>query len=158
MRTKSNTILVKGDPIQKEGTAAAAMQPGHLVAIATTSDGGAKITYTKHSSAAAPASRTFVRERDWMGGDTSETIAQGERVEVITCRPGDEVYARVANGVEIATAGVLVESAGDGTVRAMTAGDAGGTPPVFAGVPIGITMEAVDNGDNDSPFVRIEVL
>jgi len=146
MESPSNTILVKGDPVQKEGTAKGAINPGMLVSIATDSPGGALINY--EPAAAGAISRNFVRERDWIGEGTDATIPTGDRVEIMSCRPGDEVYARIANGVTIATAGVLVAAAAGGTVAAAGEG----------ATPIGITMEAADNSDNDNPFVRIEVL
>jgi hypothetical protein len=152
--TRSNTIIVKGDPVQKEGTAGAALSPGHLVMIATSSAGGPLITYSKHATAKAAAARNYVRERDWIGRDTSEVIPTGDRIEIVCARPGDEVYARIATGVEIATPGVMLESAGDGTLRPVTAASEG----VLAGIPIAVSMEAVDNTDGDVPFVRIEVL
>lgn len=146
METRTRTILVKGDPVQKEGTTTAAVQPGHLVSINTNSPGGAVTNYTP--TAAGAISRNFVRERDWIGQGTDESIPAGDRIEIMSCRPGDEVHARIATGTTIASPGVPVAAAAGGTVA--TAGE--------DDTPIGITMEAADNTDGDAPFVRIEVL
>src|SRR5690625_7353527 len=114
MESPSNTILVKGDPVQKEGTAKGAINPGMLVSIATDSPGGALINY--EPAAAGAISRNFVRERDWIGEGTDATIPTGDRVESMSGRPGDEVYARIAPGGTLARARLRVASAANGPV------------------------------------------
>lgn len=144
----ARTIIVKGDPLHKEGVAKVALQPGHLIMIASDSTNADSPNLSLHSPAGAPAGRNFVRERDWIGADTEETIAIGETVEYISSRPGDEIRARTTGTI---AAGALLMSAGDGTLSTVSAA----TEDDPAGTPIGIAMEA---NDGTKPFTRIEVL
>ena len=117
----ARTIIVKGDPIHKEGDAAEALKPGMLVNF-----NGAPGKLIKHATAGGRAALRVVVERSYIGEDTEATIAIGERVEYVVPRAGDEVFVRLT-GASGLNPGDLLASAGDGTLKL-----AGGSDAVIA--------------------------
>lgn len=109
-RTK---VLLKGDPnIDEQGSASAAITPGHLVAGVS--------TVAKHSTANGPG-RAYALERDELGKEVGTAYASGDYVKVHNAKPGDRIYALIASGQNISEGGYL-GSAGDGTLKAYASG------------------------------------
>lgn len=111
--TNPSTILLKGDPIAKEADATEAITPGDLVERYNNSG---SVGLRKHSTAGGNAGRLFAKENDIAGDDLNDDYASGEVVQFWACRPGDEVYAWLADG-ENASIGSFLESNGDGTLK-----------------------------------------
>jgi len=108
----SKVIAVRGEPIVDEQlNAGEAVTPGHLIDISS----GAWI---KHAGAGLNASPTFALERDEQGSEITVAYASGDRLKAGFFRPGDVVNALVASGQTLAV-GAWLESAGDGTLRAI---------------------------------------
>lgn len=107
------TVVLRGDPVSKEGTAnAAGILPGHLLERMST--GNIRV----HSTAGGmrPA-LLFARVEEYTGGGLDTAYASGDRIPMWSCRPGDEVYALVPAGAAAIAIGDMLESAGDGTLR-----------------------------------------
>lgn len=117
------TIILLGQPVYNEdGVAAEAIRPGHLVKGVT--------SILKHASAGGNTPRAFALERDEMGkgiDDTPDTnagsaaYAIGDTVKIGVFHQGEHVLAFVASGQSI-TADQQLESAGDGTLKAVASG------------------------------------
>lgn len=107
-------IALLGTPyVNEDGLAGEAITPGHLV-----SGVG---TIVKHATAAAYCARAFALERDELGNGVDTDYASGDTVKVGVFTPGQRVNAFIASGQNI-TAGALLESAGDGTLRVRASG------------------------------------
>ena len=143
------TITVKGDPVVDEYAAAAAITPGHLVEIAST--GKVQV----HSTSAGPARTCFALEDDLQGNEIGEAYAADDRVQVGTFKPGDRVFALLADG-ENASIGSKLESNGDGTLKVYDGTASAGDLQTI----IGEATEAVDMSGSSGadPSGRITVL
>lgn len=149
------TIILKGERlhIRKELEAGGAVTPGHLVMLASSGKG------VVHNAAKARAQRMFAIERELedhesggspvVGAPIDIAYASGDRLLLAVCSAGCEVYALLAAGATAVTKGALLESAGDGTLRVLTADNT--TGPVFGGYPIAVALEAVDNSGGANP-------
>lgn len=108
------SIVLLGQPVYNEdGAASEAITPGMLV------DGVS--TIAKHASAAANTPRTFALERDELGDDIDEDYAIGDTVKIGAFHAGQRALALIASGQSI-TENQRLESAGDGTLRALAGG------------------------------------
>jgi hypothetical protein len=96
--------------VYEEYEAAAAILPGNLVEM--TSAG----TVQKHSVAGGTAERMFAIEDALQGIDVDGAYAAGDKVRVQILRPGDMVYALLADGQSVAINDKL-ESDGLGYLR-----------------------------------------
>lgn len=124
----ARVIKLLGEPIQNEDNAAAeAITPGHLVTL----NGSGQVI--KHATAGGNTERAFALEREEMGKTIDTAYAIGDTVKVGTFHPGTRVNALIASGQNIAKGGKL-ESAGNGTLRALA-----------AGTPIAWAVRAVNN-------------
>ena len=132
-------ITLLGHPVTNEdGAAGEAITPGMLVQ--------GESTILKHASSAGRATPRFALEREEMGDDIDTAYAVGDTVKIGTFRPGDRVNALIASGVNMA-AGTYLESAGDGTLKAVS-GNFG----------IGRALEAVNNtAGPGTARLRVEV-
>ena len=111
------TIKLLGEPIQNEDDLAAeAITPGHLVTFNSSGD------LIKHNSAGGICARAFAMEREEMGQDIDVDYAVDDTVKVGVFPPGTRVNAFIASGQNIQK-GELLESAGDGTLRARASGE-----------------------------------
>lgn len=105
-------IALSGHPMRYEYVANAAITPGHLVEVMSTG----KIR--KHATAGGVSpSRWFADLEEYAGGTIDTAYAGGDQVPVLSCRPGDRVYATVAAGAAAIVIGDVLESAGDGSLR-----------------------------------------
>ena len=145
-------VVLKGCPvIHEQFSAAAAISPGHLVEMASAT------TVQKHGTAAANAARTFAVERGEMGKSVTTAYATGDRVKVAHARAGDRILARVAAAATAITAGMFLESAGNGCLRKLTTDAA--TDDTQRVSVVARAMEAVDNsGGGSEVFIVVEIV
>lgn len=139
------TIVLKGDPLQKERKAAGAITPGHLIELDTNGE------LIVHATDGAIAANMFAIEDSLQGQEIGDAYADDDRVQYIVGRAGDEVLAWLADG-ETAVIGSFLVSAGDGTLRVMS-GDSGTEEAVVAQA-----IEAKDlSASSVTAAARIEV-
>lgn len=108
-------IVLKGDPISKEGQVGTGMTlvPGVLVQF--DNDGDVAV----HSTAGGNATNSFCDVRDYMGETISSQYSAGESIKYNVHRSGDEVYAFLSAGQDV-NKGDFLESAGNGALREFT--------------------------------------
>lgn len=140
---KSNpeTIVIKSEPLLKEGKATSEIYPGHLVALTGEAQIGVQ------TAPKTNVRRAIALENDLLGKSINDAYAVDENVVYGAFYQGQEAYVRVAANAEALVVGDGLESAGDGTVRKVT-----------DGIVIGYAMEAKDNSSNSSEvFIKVEV-
>lgn len=136
-------ILLKGNPLQKEALAGEAnIKPGMLLELTTA---GKVVSHNSVSVTKGPL--RIAREAEYVGGSIDDVYDDGDVVPYYIAQPGDEYYALLQAGEDVAI-GAALQSAADGTLEAQTS-----TNPTVA-----IAKEAVDNnpGTGGAP-VRIKV-
>lgn len=138
-KSKPETIFLKGDPVYDEREAGGAITPGHLVSV----NGSNQVVV--HASAGGRAAALFAKENDIGGDDITHAYASGEKVLFMACRPGDEVYAIIADGENI-DEGDFLESNGNGELREVDA-DASADDIVTHSV-IAVALEAINASDS----------
>src|SRR3990172_10187703 len=92
----AKTVVLKGDPVRKEGVAAEAVTPGHLIEFVPSGPDAGKLR--KHASAAQNAASMFAVEEEFVGDDIDTAYAASDTAQYVAARPGDEVNALVAAG------------------------------------------------------------
>lgn len=149
----NNHVLIKGDPIQKEGTAAEALTPGELI----TFDENEKLI--PHGNAGQNAQPRFVREAAFVGNDIDTDYEKDERVIYLVCRTGDEVQTFLAAGQNVSKDTPLI-SDGKGALKAYTAptvDEAGDTEvTIYNDAIVAYAAEAKNNSAGEER-VRIKV-
>jgi hypothetical protein len=111
---KKRQIALLGHPIvNEEGVAGEAITPGALVKGVG--------TILNHATAAGNALPAFALERDEFGDDIDTAYAVGDTVKVGVFHSGQRVNAFIESGQNI-TAGALMESAGDGSLKVFGSG------------------------------------
>lgn len=116
-----NTIFLGGERTQiNDRTASEAIKPGHLVELF---NAAGVIRFRKHASAGANTARLVATEMAMMNKGVDDAYALADLVEVSAGRGGSTFWMRIASGQNI-VAGQKLESAGDGTLRAIAAGTA----------------------------------
>jgi len=133
-------ILLKGDPIRKEALAAEAITPGHLLEFVPT--GGDAGQLRKHSTAAGVAQAMFAVEESLVGDEIGDAYADGDTVQYMVCRKGDEVYGFLEAGASV-NIGAALESNGAGDLQART-----GNFPV---------AQALETKDNSAGIVHARI-
>lgn len=114
----SRTILLKGDPLQKERTATAvAITPGYLIERVISAE-----TVQAHSTAGGRAQKNFAIEDSNQGKEISDAYAASAQIQYMSARPGDEIDAVLQDG-EVVVRGDWLESNGDGTLRKLVEQD-----------------------------------
>lgn len=103
-------IVYKGDFIRKEGVAAAAITPGHLIELS--SAGIVRV----HANAGLDAARMFALENDLVGDDLDDAYGADDTVQYGVFESGAEVNAILAASQTIAV-GDFLTSNGDGTLK-----------------------------------------
>lgn len=140
-----NTIVLKGDPIQREDKAAEAITPGELLEYNSSGN------LQPHSSAAANAQPRFAVENELFGEDYTTDYKADDQVMHVTGQQGDEVYAWLA-GLENVNKGADLESDGNGALQAYDTGS-----PEDDGV-VAYAAEAVNNsGSSARTRIKVEV-
>ena len=142
------TILLKGDPLQKIAQATAvAITPGMLLQYSSVAG-----RCEAHGVSGGVHNRMFAIEDALQGREIGTDYDANDNVQFVSCRPGDEVYAWLKDGENVAR-GDYLESNGDGGLVAWTS----------VGVaPVGVVLEDLDlsgsaNLTNDGR-VKIEVI
>lgn len=100
-----------GPVVDEQETASAAITPGDLIELSSGQ-------YQRHGTAAANAAAIFALERDGMGDDIDVDYASGDYVKAGYFHAGQRVNAFIASGQNVSK-GDFLESAGDGTLRAL---------------------------------------
>ena len=95
----ANTIVIKGDPLRKEGIANATIRPGELIEFRTA--GGALGNLQVHSTSDGVATPRFALENSITGEEPDQSYSSGETVLYGVFRKGDEVQARLASGLNV---------------------------------------------------------
>ena len=132
------TIVLKGDPLQKELKADAAITPGMLLERTTT---GIK----KHATAGGDVRPTlFAIENSLEGQEIGTDFAAADMCQFVAARPGDEIFALLADD-ETITVGERLESHGDGMLKAYAV--ASGEPDYYDRI-VGVALEAVDTSSS----------
>ena len=108
----SRKVALRGSPIvDEQDTASAAITPGDLIEIDTGQ-------WRRHADAGLNAAPIFALERDEMGDDFDVDYASLDAIKAGYFAPGMRVNAFIASGQNLSQ-GDFLESAGDGTVRAL---------------------------------------
>jgi len=135
-----NVIVIKGDPLRKEELAGAAITPGDLIELNSSG------VVVRHSTAGGNAVPMFAVEMDLIGSGVADSYPSGDTVKFAVFRPGDEVYALLASGQNVAK-GAFLESAGTGALRAYTQQSGGN---VYPSAIVAKALEAINNTSGDS--------
>lgn len=125
------TILLKGDPLRKERTAAGTITPGHLIELDTNGD------VIVHATSGGVAAPMFAIENALEGNEIGDNYSSGDQVQYVVGRPGDEIYAWLADG-ETAVIGSFLLSNGNGQLKVFTGDSAD------AAEPLAQALEALD--------------
>ena len=153
-KANPETIILKGDPLMKEAEAGGTITPGHLIRRSAAG------TVAFHATAGGTAASMFAKENDIAGDEITSDYLVGEVVLCFVARPGDEVYAILADG-EVTAVGSFLESNGTGELRVVDADTSVGT--IGVGSIIGQALEVVDASDSAATAVasrhlRLEVI
>lgn len=147
------TIQVKGTGIRNEREAAAAITPGMLIE-RTSAD-----KVQAHSNAGQNAARLFAVEDDLQGKDIDTAYGAGDRVQFNVFRPGDWVFALLADG-QNAGIGDYLESNGDGYLKVHAAGSAGVVE--YPEAIVAQAVEALDlsssSGAETTQRIKVEII
>lgn len=147
------TIVLKGDPLQKQAKGSGTIYPGML--LERTSTG----LVQAHATAEGDVVPILVAiENSLEGQDIDDTYASADQVQFVAPRPGDEMLLYLKDGQNI-TNGDLLCSNGDGYVKKYTvptdSSVAGGKDYVEA--IVGRALETVNTGTSTVGNSRIEV-
>jgi hypothetical protein len=138
-RDTPKCILLKGNPLCKEAKSGAGLTPGMLAAI------NAAGLLIPHATAGGVAMPTFIREAAYIGKSIDDVFASGDTVPYMACRAGDEVYAILEDGNNVAN-GAYLESAGDGSLQLHNEGHA-----------VARALQAVNTAGGATATARIKV-
>lgn len=111
----NRTIIAKGKGVRMERLAGGAVTPGHLIML-NSSD-----KLVVHGTARQSAPPIFAIEAEYVGYDLDTAYALDNLLLAEYCKPGMEVYALFGIASHTIAIGELLESAGDGTLRELTA-------------------------------------
>jgi len=114
-----NTIFLGGERTQINDRAASeTITPGHLVELF---NNAGVIRFRKHSTAAVATERLVATEMNMLNKGVDDAYAANDLVEVSALQGGATAWMLIASGQNI-VAGQKLESAGNGTLRALAAG------------------------------------
>lgn len=156
-------IILRGDPIRKEAPVGASVIPGMLVAFDPVLE-----ELIPHGVAGGNAAPAFAVEQDFLGKTIDDPYVVGpgghDRAQYVISRQGDEIYAFLAPGENVAK-GAFLESDGLGALQEHTplAADGAGALPanqvVYVRPIVARAIEAVDNALGIVPVrIRAEVV
>lgn len=146
---KQTIKLKKYVDIINEYNAEAAITPGMLIEV--TSSG----TVQKNGTALVPCAKMFALEDELQGNTIDTDYDAGDPVQCWSCVPGEEVFAWLADGEDVAIGAKLV-SDGAGALKELVADSSG---VIIEGYPVAEAMEAVDMSGSAGvdPTGRIKV-
>ena len=108
----STKVALRGSPeVDEQLTGSAAITPGDLIEISSGQ-------WRRHANAGLNAVAVFALMRDEMGDDFDVDYAANDAIKAGFFAPGMRVNTFIASGQNL-SAGDFLESAGDGTVRAL---------------------------------------
>ena len=147
----ANTIILKGDPLRKEARAAEALTPGHLIEFDASGD------LQKHATEGGDAQPRFAVEEEFIGNDIDDAYADGDQVQFVVARQGDEIYAWLTTSQTIKK-GDPLESNGAGLLQkhAAQAVDEGGIA-TFTSYVDAIVAYAAEDKTTTAAAARIKV-
>lgn len=119
----NQNVHLWGNVQPMQGVASAAILPGSLIEIITAA-GATQGQLRHHATAAARTSILVANIAGYFGKGLSDAYAAGEGVEYFAPAPGNLFKMRLAASQTIVR-GQLLESAGDGTLRAQAAAGIG---------------------------------
>lgn len=109
------TILRGSDYTRREDPSSEAITPGHLVEIAS----GA---LRKHATSGGAAAALFAIEADYIGNETTDAFASGDRVPYVAAGKGTVVWAHLASGQNVSRGAALMSN-GVGALTAYSGTD-----------------------------------
>lgn len=142
-------VLLRGEPFAFEREAAGVITPGNLIAL------GSGNTVTREGTGGGWCGWIAV-ENALAGDDLDHNYASGEVVQIHHCRPGDVVYALLADG-QNAAIGDRLQPAASGELSEIS----GDSAAILEGQFVAIALEALDLSDSsgaDPASRRIQVL
>jgi len=147
-------IVLKGDPIRKEGVAGGTIKPGQLITF-NLNDGKLVVHGDVQSNAAA----MFAVEQDFIGGGIDKEYAANDQVQYVICRPGDEVYGFL-NANENVKRGDFLSSAGNGAMAKHDPLEAGDTEAgeIFVRAVVARANEDLDLSGDSTGRLKLEVV
>lgn len=120
-RYNPNTIFLGGGRVVINDLAASeAITPGHLV---ERFNNAGVIRFKKHATAGGNTAKLVATEQSMLNKGVDDAYAANDLVEVAALQTGSTAWMLIASGQNI-TAGQRLESAGDGTLRAIASGTA----------------------------------
>lgn len=120
-RYDPNTVYLSGDKvIDNDHACSEAVTPGHLVELF---NNAGVIRYRKHSAAGGNTPRAVALPHHMANKGVDDAYAANDLIEVAIGSPGSTWWMLIASGENI-TAGQNLESAGDGSLRAIASGTA----------------------------------
>lgn len=147
-----NTIKLKKylDVVNEFTATAVAITPGMLLELTS-----AELVQA-HSTEGGPVLPMFALEDELQGKGITDNYAVSAKIQVWTAVRGEEVYALLADGEDVAVGDFLI-SDGTGKLKAATADSSAVVVEEF---PIAIALEAVDMSDSSGadPSGRIKVV
>lgn len=139
-RYDPNTIFLGGEQTEINDIAASeAITPGHLVELF---NNAGTIRFRKHSSAGGDTARLVALNQSMLNLGVDDDYAADDLVQVGAGRGGSKYWMLIASGQNI-VAGQKLESAGNGTLRAIASGTA--------------LFSALENKPNVTALTRIRV-
>lgn len=145
----SNTIILKNySNVFEEYIAQATITPGELLTFHT--DGRVK----PHNVPGGPVLKMFAVEDQLQGKGITDNYSAGDPVNVWLPGPGDEVYARLANG-ETAAIGSFLISDGNGELKVWEADSAGVVE--LSNSIVGQALEAKDSDTSILGLTNIKI-
>lgn len=149
---KQTIKLKKYNDIINEYEAGEAITPGMLISVASDGD------VDKHASAGGVCEKMFALEDELQGKTIDDDYDADEPVQCWVATPGEEVYAWLANGEDVAIGEILVAD-GNGKLKAATEDSSGVVVEEF---PIAVALEAVDmsgsSGVDPSGRIKVRIL
>ena len=141
-----NRIQLKGYGRQEEAVAAGTITPGDLLEV----DNAGKVVV--HNSEGAVCERAFALEDALQGRTISTNYTSGEVVTMLLAAPGDEVYAFIKAGSNVAIGTILI-SAGDGTLIP----EANAASATVVAQRVAVAMAALDLSASGAVDTRVAV-
>lgn len=152
----ANKIVLKGDPLIKEGRVDESVTPGALLEYGGDND------IQNHSSAGQNATAMFALEGDLYGDGIDDAYADGDTAKFAMGRKGDEFYALLDSSSGNITKGDLLESAGNGNLQDYSAQDvdeSGSTTyTIYSNAPVVRAVESVDSPTSGNTRIKVEVI
>ena len=144
-----NTIkLKKYSDVIEEYEAGGTITPGML--LEENSEG----KVVAHSNAGEFAEKMFALEDELQGKGIDDDYASGDKVQCWIAGRGDQVYAILADGQNVAV-GDILESDGNGALEKAVAETASAT--TYPGSVVAVALEAVDTTNSAVATARIKV-